>query len=96
MLQDILFHAGISPKRKAAELNQGEIDALYTAVRKTIDAAVKSGGRCCERNIYDHPGDYAPLMDKSTAGKPCPACGETIQKISYLGGSCYICPKCQV
>ncbi|MCP4664057.1 MAG: hypothetical protein GY856_52405 [bacterium] len=33
-------------------------------------------------------------MDRNAKGKPCPACGTPVEKISYLGGSCYLCPTC--
>ena len=49
-----------------------------------------------ERDLYDHPGGYTRLMSNQTVGKPCRNCGTAIQKISYLGGACYICPTCQV
>ncbi len=42
---------------------------------------------------YDKP--YNRLMDKNATGKPCPECGNVIQKMQYLGGACYFCPKCQ-
>lgn len=31
-----------------------------------------------------------------TAGQPCPNCGTTIEKVQYLGGACYLCPRCQI
>jgi formamidopyrimidine-DNA glycosylase len=34
-------------------------------------------------------------MDAAAAGKPCPSCGTTVEKIQYLGGAAYFCPKCQ-
>ena len=58
--------------------------------------AIKLGGREDERDLFDHPGGYTRLMSNQTVGKPCPNCGTTIQKISYLGGACYLCPTCQV
>ncbi len=95
ILQDILFRARLSPKRKTASLNLSEINGLYESLKKTVGEAIAQGGRSCERNMYDRPGGYTPLMDKSTAGKPCPECGTPIQKIAFMGGSCYLCPACQ-
>lgn len=95
-LQDILFHAAISPKRKVSEISGAEVPRLYDAVRQVIGRAVHENGRCCERDIFDNPGGFIPLMDRNSPGRPCPRCGSSIQKISYLGGSCYICPSCQV
>lgn len=94
-LQDILFRAKVSPKRKVADITEDEKIALWGAVKDTIKQAIQQNGRTVERDIFDKPGRYAPLMDRKVVGTPCPNCGTAIQKISYLGGSCYICPECQ-
>ena len=46
--------------------------------------------------LFGHRGGYIRLMDNAAVGKPCHECGTKIQKIQYLGGACYFCPKCQV
>jgi formamidopyrimidine-DNA glycosylase len=94
-LQDILFRAKLSPKRKVADITANEKKALYSAVKDTVKQAIRQNGRSCERDIFDNPGKYSPIMDKNAKDKPCPNCGTAIQKISYLGGSCYICSSCQ-
>ncbi len=94
-LQDILFRAKLSPKRKIADISSEEKKALYSAVKDTIKQAIRQNGRTSERDIFDKPGKYRPIMDRQAKDKPCPNCGTAIQKISYLGGSCYICPSCQ-
>jgi formamidopyrimidine-DNA glycosylase len=45
--------------------------------------------------MFEIPGGYIRLMDNSAVGKPCPDCGRRVEKIQYLGGACYFCPKCQ-
>ncbi len=94
-LQDILFRAKVSPKRKVRDITAKEKKALYSAVKDTIEQAIRQNGRTSERDIFDVPGNYSPIMDRYAVGKSCPNCGTPIQKISYLGGSCYICPACQ-
>jgi formamidopyrimidine-DNA glycosylase len=95
-LQDILFRAKIHPARKIPTLATNERHILFTAIQDTISEAIKLGGRMDEHDLFDHPGGYMRLMSSQTVGKPCPNCGTTIQKISYLGGACYLCPTCQV
>ena len=95
-LQDIMFKAKIHPARKIPALTTDERQRLYAAIQHTIAEAVNLGGREDEHDLYDHPGGYKRLMSNQTVGKPCPNCGTTIQKISYLGGACYLCPSCQV
>ncbi|MBL6980018.1 MAG: hypothetical protein ISR58_02395 [Anaerolineales bacterium] len=48
-----------------------------------------------EVDLYGQKGGYIRLMDSKTKDTPCPNCGTDIQKISYLGGACYLCVECQ-
>ena len=95
-LQDILFRSRLSPKRKIASLTPQERESLHAAIVSTLRQAVTLGGRDTEIDLYGEKGSYTPLLDKRTAGHPCPDCRTPVEKIQYLGGSCYICPKCQV
>jgi formamidopyrimidine-DNA glycosylase len=94
-LQDILYHARLHPRRKAASLARKEVEGLYTAMQRVLEEAVDLGGRDTERDLYNERGNYVRLMDSRTHGQPCSVCGEPIIKISYLGGACYLCPVCQ-
>jgi formamidopyrimidine-DNA glycosylase len=95
-LQDILFRAKLHPSRKIPTLSSDERLKLHTAIQYTMAEAIKLGGRVDERDLFDNPGKYTRLMGNQTAGQPCPDCATLIQKISYLGGACYLCPTCQV
>ena len=95
-LQDILFRAKIHPARKIPSLTTDERNQLFDAIQSTISQAISLRGREDERDLFDQPGRYQRLMSSSTVGTLCPTCGTTIQKISYLGGACYLCPGCQV
>jgi formamidopyrimidine-DNA glycosylase len=94
-LQDILFRARIHPRRHAALTTAQERASLYRAIKHTLRQAVKQGGRHSERDLYDRPGSYRRMLDAGMVGKPCPECGARIQKIQYLGGASYFCPRCQ-
>lgn len=94
-LQDILFRGKVDPRRKVVDITKREQSALHRAVKETVTQAIALGGRPCERDLFGRPGRYRPTMDRYAAGKPCPECRTKIQKLSYLGGSCYICPTCQ-
>lgn len=94
--QDIMFRARLSPRRDLAELADAERRALYEATVATVREAIELGGRSDERDLFGNPGGYVRLMSAETAGAPCSVCGTTIQKLQYLGGSCYLCPTCQV
>jgi formamidopyrimidine-DNA glycosylase len=95
-LQDILYRARVHPKRRAIELTDGERRALYDAIRLTIAEAIAQGGRDTERDLYNAPGGYVRILDSRAVGRPCRECGAAIEKISFLGGASYFCPRCQV
>ena len=93
--QDIMFRARLNPKRMISALTVEQRRVLYDAVGTVIRESIAQGGRSDEHDLFDRPGSYVRIMDRDAAGKPCPACGHTIQKIQYLGGACYFCPSCQ-
>ncbi len=94
--QDILFRACLSPRRSLAEFTPGQRKDLYAAILDTVHEAIAGGGRNDELDLLGNPGKYQRVMDSAAVGKPCPDCGAPIQKMQYLGGSCYFCPKCQL
>ena len=69
---------------------------LFDAINETVVKVIKLGGRYDEVDLFGNNGGYIRLMDNQTKGTPCIKCQATIQKISYLGGACYICPNCQI
>ena len=94
-LQDILFKAKIHPSRKVPTLTAAERSNLHDAIQEVFAESIRLGGRQDERDLFDHPGGYMRLMSNATVGQPCPVCGTKIEKITYLGGACYLCPNCQ-
>ena len=86
VLQDILYHAHIHPKKKIATLTDKEKENLFYQVKETMNDIYRQGGRSTESDLFS----------KDTAGKACPRCGETIVKENYLGGSIYYCRGCQI
>lgn len=94
--QDILFRARLLPQRPLAELSIRQRRDLYDSIVNTVREIIDKGGRNDKTNLFGEPGGYIRVMDGNTAGKPCSECGTKIQKMQYLGGACYFCPKCQV
>ncbi len=95
ILQDILYYAGLHPKRKVGTFHQDDIDRLYHSVKNTPAQMIAQGGRNTEKDFYGNPGGYVTRLSKNTVGKPCLSCGHIIQKEAYLGGSIYYCDVCQ-
>lgn len=93
--QEIMFRARLLPRRALSELSHGQRKDLYAAILDTVHEIIEKGGRNDETDLFGQPGGYLRQMDSAAAGKPCPECGTTVQKMQYLGGACYFCPKCQ-
>ncbi len=95
VLQDILWNAGIHPKRKAGTWSDGDRERLFQTVKTVLADMAGLDGRNTEKDLFGKNGRYQTVMNKNNTGLPCPRCSEIIKKENYLGGSIYYCPGCQ-
>ncbi len=95
VLQDILFRAGIHPKRKLAALGDGDAERLFGTVKSLLTEMTGRNGRDTEKDLFGNYGEYAVQLSRNTCAEPCPVCGGSIVKEAYLGGAVYYCPCCQ-
>lgn len=95
VLQDILFNAGIHPKRKKSSLSDSDKEKLFQSLKSTLKKMTEQGGRDTEKDLFGRNGGYKTLLSKNTINQPCPKCGGKIEKEAYLGGAVYFCPNCQ-
>lgn len=95
VLQDILFRAGIHPKRKMSMVSDEEYRALYDIVRSLLKQMSELGGRDTEKDLFGNPGGYMTLLSKKTLWTPCTVCGYELHKDNYMGGTIYYCEHCQ-
>lgn len=79
--QDIMYYAHLHPRRSLADLTAGQRRDLYAAIMDTVREIIDRGGRNDEVDLFGRPGGYIRLMDSAASGKPCPACGRTVEKI---------------
>ena len=93
--QDILFKAHLHPRHDIADLTPQQRHDLYEAIVGTVQEVIDQGGRYDEYDLYGQRGRYVRTMDKNALSRPCPECGGRVEKMSYLGGTCYVCPTCQ-
>jgi len=95
VLQDILFNTRFHPKKKINTLNDKDKENVFHFVKSTLAEMAEQGGRDTEQDIFGVTGGYHCLLCKNTVDHPCPKCGTTIKKTAYMGGSVYVCEKCQ-
>ncbi|MEZ4229337.1 MAG: DNA-formamidopyrimidine glycosylase family protein [Polyangiaceae bacterium] len=93
---EILFHAGLSPVQRTAQLKTEQVERLYASVRSTLELWTQ--------RLRDEVGDGFP--DKVTAFReemavhgrfkqPCPVCGTAVQRIRHADNEVNYCPRCQ-
>lgn len=95
VLQDILFNAGIHPKKKVKTFTDQDKENIYNSIKSTLAEMTFQGGRDTERDLFGCFGGYKTKLSKNTLDKPCEVCGCEIKKEAYLGGSIYYCSGCQ-
>lgn len=95
VVQDILYNAGIHPKRKVSTLGDLEKSDLLYSMKGTLANMVELGGRDTEKDFFGSWGGYKVILSKNTYRDPCPNCGHEIVREAYLGGTIYYCPVCQ-
>lgn len=95
VLQDVLFHAKLHPKRKLSSISDEEYQLLYKSIKDTLQEMYSKGGRDTDKDLFGNLGGYQTKMSKHTKDLPCEICGSIIKKESYMGGSIYFCPGCQ-
>lgn len=95
VLQDILFRAGIHPRRKLATLGDSDAERLFTTLKSLLREMTDRGGRDTEKDLFGNVGGYTVQLSRNTCAEPCPVCGGPIVKEAYLGGAVYYCLHCQ-
>lgn len=95
---EILFRAGIDPRRPANSLTAKEVARLQAAIPAVLEEAIKAMGTTLPDNAYQTPeseaGDYEPWV-YGREGLPCKVCGTRVERIELGGRGTYFCPRCQ-
>ncbi len=94
--QEIIYKAGIHPKRNTSTLTEDEKHDLFDAMKHILNERICSGGKDNWINLYGEAGRHTPVMGPNMKGKECPACGASIEVIAHGGGQVYFCPRCQI
>jgi formamidopyrimidine-DNA glycosylase len=84
LADEILWRAGISPRRRTGSLSEAELDELRRATRRAIRNAIRRGGA--------HTGELNPERE---AGGRCPRCGTELSRARIGGRTTYWCPEHQ-
>ena len=93
--QEIIYKAGIHPKRNTSTLTEDEKHDVYDSMKHILNERICSGEKDNWVNLYGESGRHTPVMGPNMKGKSCPACGAAIEKIAHGGGHVYFCPHWQ-
>ncbi len=93
---EILHAAGLSPVARTGGLDDGEIDRLYQAVRRSLEAWIH---RLRAESGEDFPEKVTAFRPEMAVhgryGQPCPECGSPVQRIVYADNETNYCARCQ-
>ena len=93
-----LWRARIHPRRQGASLSPAERRALYAAVRKVLEDAIRLRGSSIS-DFVDSAGSPGEYQRRHRAygreGEPCFRCRTKLKRIIVAGRSSYFCPHCQ-
>ena len=98
---EILFYAGLRPMKRPKDLSDTQREKLANSILTTIHQAYREAGvtnRPVWRKRVQQAGERRAqwrfaVFDRD--GKPCHACGATIQRESVASRRFYYCPVCQ-
>ncbi|MFW5717803.1 MAG: Fpg/Nei family DNA glycosylase [Spirochaetota bacterium] len=85
---EVLFQAGIDPRRKCSEIAEDEIAAIHREISRVCRTAA---------DAHADP-DRMPesfLIRRRTPGAECPRCSGSVAKVTISGRSAYLCEGCQ-
>ena len=93
---EILHAAKLSPITLARKLSSEEWSRLHEATQATLRFWVDRLYAEAERQFPEKVTAFRPDMAvHGRFGKPCPRCGETIQRIRYADNETNYCAQCQ-
>ncbi|MCF8304771.1 MAG: hypothetical protein K9I94_15955 [Bacteroidales bacterium] len=85
---EILFQAGIHPKRPVSKLNEDEFHAVFRQTDPVLETAI-------EREAVPGRMPQHFMLPRREPGASCPKCRGNIEKIAVSGRSTFVCPNCQ-
>jgi formamidopyrimidine-DNA glycosylase len=92
-VDEILWHARISPYKRGADLDADEAERLREAMARTLGAAIAHYEDVIRLPIPDKLP--MPLRVHRREGEPCPRCGITLRAVHFEDYVIAYCPTCQ-
>jgi formamidopyrimidine-DNA glycosylase len=92
-VDEILWHARLSPYKRGADLDEQEAQRLRDAIVETLDGAIAHYEQTIALPIPDKLP--MPLRLHRHEGEPCPRCAATLHAVHFEDYVIAYCPACQ-
>jgi formamidopyrimidine-DNA glycosylase len=93
---EILHAARLSPVALTQRLSRDEWERLFQASRETLALWITRLGNAAAGGFPEKVTAFREDMAvHGRFGKPCPRCGERVQRIRYADNETNYCPRCQ-
>jgi formamidopyrimidine-DNA glycosylase len=93
---EILHRARMSPLTLTGRMSDADADHLFAATRETLQDWLQRHRADVGDGWPEKVTAFRPDMAvHGRFGKPCPACGTTVQRIVYAENETNYCPRCQ-
>lgn len=95
---EVLFRAGVDPRRRAGALDAAAWDRVAREVPAVLEESIARMGTTFStyRTLWNEPGTYGEeLWVYDRAGEPCRRCGTHVRRIVQGGRATFFCPSCQ-
>ena len=92
-VDEILWHAKLSPFKRGSDLDANELATLSEAIVTTLGDALSHYEQVIELPIPDKLP--MPLLVHRHEGEPCPRCGTRLEAVNYEDYVMSYCPHCQ-
>lgn len=95
---EVLFRAGLHPRRRASALSGEEVERLHASIVAELQRGLELEGssEMAFLHLDGSEGAYQETFQvKGRKGKPCFVCSTPIERVKVSGRGTYFCPRCQ-
>ena len=93
---EILHRAGLSPVMLTRKMDDAAVRRLYDAIRVVLPEWTQRLRAAAKGEFPEAVTAFRKEMAvHGRFGKPCPACGTSVQRIRYAENETNYCPRCQ-
>ncbi len=97
-VDEVLWHAGINPKRPVNQISLSELQKLHTGIKNILELAIAKNGTTFQSYSFmgEKTGEFISYLKVfGRQDLACYTCGTKIIKLKIAQRGTHICPECQ-